>query len=115
MIAKLSDGTKVHCLRKPEAKMLDHHVEGYLQNGIAIKDGDVVLDVGANIGIFGVRAMQKAKNVTVYCFEPIPDIVEALSKNAVLHGNGNMHVLPYGVSNENTNATFTYFPNTPAL
>ena len=36
MIAKLSDGTKVHCLRKPEAKMLDHHVEGYLQNGISI-------------------------------------------------------------------------------
>ena len=115
MIAKLSDGTKVHCLRKPEAKMLDHHVEGYLQNGISIKDGDVVFDVGANIGIFGVRAMQKAKNVRVYCFEPIPDIVKVLSKNAVLHGNGYMHVLPYGISNDNTNATFTYFPNTPAL
>jgi len=115
MVAKLSDGTKVYCLRKPEAKMLDHHVEGYLQNGIAIMDDDVVFDVGANIGIFGVRAMQKANNVRVYCFEPIPDIVEVLSKNAELHGNGNMRVLPYGVSNENTNATFTYFPNTPAL
>ena len=42
----LHDGTAIYCLRKPEAKMLDHHVDGYLQNGIAIKDGDVVFDVG---------------------------------------------------------------------
>jgi hypothetical protein len=44
----LHDGTAIYCLRKPEAKMLDHHVDGYLQNGITIKDGDVVFDVGAN-------------------------------------------------------------------
>lgn len=115
MTTKLSDGTVVHCLRKPEAKMLDHHVEGYLQNGIGIKDNDVVVDIGANIGIFGVRAMQKARNVKVYCFEPIPDIIQVLTQNAALHGNGNMVVLPYGVSSESAQATFTYFPNTPAL
>jgi hypothetical protein len=63
---KLFDGTEVYCLRKPEAKMLDHHVEGYLQNGIEIKDGDVVFDVGANIGVFGVRAIQKGPNVKAY-------------------------------------------------
>ena len=54
--ATLNDGTKVFCLRKPEAKMLDHHVDGYLQNGIKINDGDVVFDVGANVGVFGIRA-----------------------------------------------------------
>ena len=59
----LSDGTQLFCLRKPEAKMLDHHVDGYLQNGISIKDNAVVFDVGANIGVFGIRAVQKAKNV----------------------------------------------------
>ena len=51
----LSDGTKVYCLKAPEAKMLDHHVEGYFQHGISIKDNDVIFDVGANIGIFGIR------------------------------------------------------------
>ena len=54
MKTKLSDGTQVHCLRKPEAKMLDHHVEGYLQHGIEIHDNDIVFDIGANIGVFGV-------------------------------------------------------------
>ncbi|MEY4604533.1 MAG: hypothetical protein RIT43_1825 [Bacteroidota bacterium] len=111
----LSDGTRVYCLRRPEAKMLDHHVDGYLQHGISISDNDVIFDVGANIGIFGIRAMQKAKNVRVYCFEPIPDIAAILQKNSDLHGEARMHVFQCGVSEDNGQATFTYFPNTPAL
>ena len=113
--AKLSDGTAVHCLRRPEARMLDHHVDGYLQHGIEINDGSVVFDVGANIGVFGVRALQKAKNVSVFCFEPIPDIAAILRKNADEFGEGRMKVFECGVSNEHGKATFTYFPNTPAL
>jgi hypothetical protein len=34
MQVNLQDGTRIHCVRKPEAKMLDHHVEGYLKHGI---------------------------------------------------------------------------------
>lgn len=95
--------------------MLDHHVEGYLQHGIHIKDSDVVFDVGANVGVFGVRALQKAKNVRVFCFEPIPEIAEALRANAALHGNGRMTVFQEGVSSNVGEASFTYFPNAPAL
>jgi FkbM family methyltransferase len=112
---KLVDGSLVYALRSSEARMLDHHVEGYLTNGIQINDGDVVLDVGANIGVFGVRAAQKGKNVKVYCFEPIPEIAETLQKNADLVGGNQITVCKYGVSAENSEAEFTYFPNTPAL
>jgi FkbM family methyltransferase len=114
-VTKLHDGTSIHCLRKPEAKMLDHHVEGYLQNGITIRDNDVVFDVGANIGVFGIRAIQKAKNVTVHCFEPIPDIAAVLRKNSEDFGKGRFFVHECGVSSKLDKATFTYFPNTPAL
>ena len=112
---KLVDNTTVYALRASEARMLDHHVDGYLTNGIQINDGDTVLDVGANIGIFGVRAAQKGKNVKVYCFEPIPEIAETLAKNAELVGGNQISVCKYGVSSENKEAEFTYFPNTPAL
>lgn len=112
---KLVDNTIVYALRASEARMLDHHVDGYLTNGIQINDGDTVLDVGANIGIFGVRASQKGKMVKVYCFEPIPEIAETLAKNAELVGGNQISVCKYGVSSENTEAEFTYFPNTPAL
>ena len=111
----LLDGKPIYCLRAPEAKMLDHHVDGYLQHGININDNDIVFDVGANIGVFSVRAIQKAKNVKAYCFEPIPEIAEVLRKNASSFGDGRVTVLEHGVSNEPSQATFTYFPNTPAL
>jgi len=112
---KLIDGTEVYCLRKPEAKMLDHHVDGYLQNGIEINDGDVVFDVGANIGVFGIRAVQKGPNVSAFCFEPIPDIADVLQKNATDVAGGRITVLRCGISDSHSKATFTYFPNTPAL
>ena len=112
---RLTDGTSVYCLRAPEAKTLDHHVEGYLQHGISIKDGYVVFDVGANIGVFGVRAVQNQPNTKVYCFEPIPAIYEVLKANADRVGNEQLIALPYGVSDINMTASFSYFPNTPAL
>lgn len=112
---KLNDGTKVFCLRPPEAKMLDHHVEGYLQHGIEIKDHDVIFDVGANIGVFGIRAIQSYPNTQVYCFEPIPAIFEVLKGNADLFDSKRLHVLPYGVSDTNEEVVFSYYPNTPAL
>ena len=115
MLTKLADGTPIHCIRKPEARMLDHHVEGYLQHGININPGDVVFDVGANVGVFGVRVLQKAPDVKVFCFEPIPEIADALRANASLHGDGRMVVIQEGVSASLGEASFTYFPNTPAL
>ena len=112
---KLIDGTEIFCLRKPEAKMLDHHVEGYMQHGISINDGDVVFDVGANIGVFGVRAVQKFSNVKVFAFEPIPEINAVLNANAEKFGRGRFFALKYGASDANGTTSFSYFPNTPAL
>ncbi len=112
---KLADGTEIFCIKKPEAKMLDYHVDGYLQHGITINDGDVIFDVGANIGVFGIRAVNSFSNVKVYAFEPIPEILAVLKSNAAKFAKDRFIVLPYGASNENTTATFSYFPNTPAL
>lgn len=112
---KLIDGTEIFCLKKPEAKMLDHHVEGYMQHGISINNGDTVFDVGANIGVFGVRAVQKHNKVRVFAFEPIPEIFEVLKKNSEKFGKERFFALNYGASDSNGTTTFSYFPNTPAL
>lgn len=115
LTARLDDGTEVYCLRVPEAVVLDSHVEGYMGNGIDIKDGDIVFDIGANIGLLGVRACQRFPNTKVYAFEPIPDIFAAAKANADKFGKGNYTVIPLGVSSEEGELTFTYFPNAPAL
>jgi len=115
MKTALSDGTPIFCIQKPEARMLDHHVEGYLKHGISINDKNIIFDVGANIGVFGIRAIKKASDVHVFCFEPIPEIARVLRQNAELHGPQQITVLEKGVSSKAGKATFTYFPNTPAL
>jgi FkbM family methyltransferase len=112
---RLSDGTRVHCVRRAEARVLDHHVQGYLEHGITVSDGDIVFDVGANIGLMGVRACQRHEDVQVYAFEPVPTIFEACRRNAETHGVGRFHVFNVGLSATPGEARFTWYPNAPAL
>ncbi|HEY0137052.1 MAG TPA: FkbM family methyltransferase, partial [Nannocystis sp.] len=113
--AKLADGTEVYCLVRDEAVVLDHHVAGYLTNGIRIADGDVVFDVGANIGVFGLRVVQRHANARVYAFEPVPPIFAVLAENAAHHGDGRLRAMPCGLSRAAATVSLTYFPHSPAL
>ena len=113
--ATLNDGMAVHCLVRSEALVLDHHVRGYFNHGIDVRDGDIVFDVGANIGVFALRALERGPSVRVFAFEPIPDIYAVLARNCARHGEGRMAALPYGVSSKPGRACFDYYPNSPAL
>lgn len=112
---KLQDGTEIFCLQRMEAKVLDYHVKGYFQYGIALSQDDIVFDVGANIGVFGVRAVQAFSGIQVYAFEPVPAIHEVMAANAERYGKGRFHALRYGVGEAPGELKFTYFPNSPAL
>ena len=113
--AILPDGTRVCCLRASEALVLDHHVHGYLAHGVTLRDGDLVFDVGANIGLFGVRAVQRHPRVRVFAFEPVPAIHAVLAANAALHGEGRLVPIACGLSKEPGHIEIDYFPNSPAL
>ncbi|MBM76341.1 MAG: hypothetical protein CMK59_13130 [Proteobacteria bacterium] len=75
----LKDSTEISCLLSSEAFVLDDHVEGYFNHGRSIKDGSVVFDVGANIGIFGIRTLQKGSNIRFFAFELVPMMVYLIS------------------------------------
>ena len=66
---KLNDGTPVYCLKENEAIVLDEHIEGYLGYNIKINNGDNIVDVGANIGMLGVRLSKDFNNINIYAFE----------------------------------------------
>jgi len=53
----------------------------YERYGCQIKEGDRVLDIGANIGIFSHRAESRGAREVV-CFEPLTPTFECLKKNA---------------------------------
>ena len=111
----LKDGTKIYCLKETEAVVLDEHINGYLEFDINIKSVDTIIDVGANIGVLGIRLSQDFKNINIYSFEPIPDIYKVLEKNAKLSLNPNFKTYMKGISDQQKNLNFTYYPNSPAL
>ena len=53
-----------------------------------IRSGDVVVDLGAHIGVFTVFAARHARGVKVYCYEPLPENFELLKANVRLNKLG---------------------------
>ena len=74
-----------------------------------------MVDVGANIGVLGIRLSKKFNNIKVHSFEPIPDIFNVLKKNSELSKNPFFKVYENGLGEKNEKKEFTYFPNSPAL
>ena len=112
---KLNDGTPIYCIKETEAIVLDEHIKGYFDFDFELQDGDIVIDVGANIGVFGLRLSQILKNIHIHAFEPIPEIHAVLKKNAKISLNNNFNTYRMGLSNKKDHIHFTYYPNSPAL
>ena len=71
----LIDGTKIFCISPTEGQMLYEHISGYINHDlIEIKEGDIVVDIGANIGVLGIRLSKMFSNIEIISFEPINDI-----------------------------------------
>ena len=84
--------------------------QAYLKHGITIKDGDCIVDIGANIGMFTLFAQQLSGRGKIYAIEPSPPVFETLQVNAGLYGD-NVKVINCGISNKTKTATFTYYPH----
>ena len=100
-------------LNKNETDYLYHEIfelQAYLQHGITINDGDCVVDVGANIGLFSLFANQLGSNLQLYAFEPNPTIFKILKANVELYGPSASKLFNYGLSNEEKTAEFSFFP-----
>ncbi|MCW8091974.1 MupA/Atu3671 family FMN-dependent luciferase-like monooxygenase [Alteromonas sp. ASW11-130] len=88
--------------------------EIYFKHGIEIGPGDVVMDVGANVGAFTMAAQQRQPLAQFFAFEPIPQTFSALKKNFE-HRNINGRLFNCGISNKPETATFTYYQNMSGL
>ena len=109
---ELPDGTVVAHRNPGETDFLFREIfeEGeYFRHGVSLLDGEVVLDVGANIGLFTLLA-GRAADVRVHAFEPIPELAGTLRVNADLHGlDARIH--DCGLSDEDGTAELTYYPH----
>ncbi len=107
----LPDGSPVAHLNRSETDYIYHEIfvlQAYLRHGITIEDGDCILDVGANIGLFTVFANRLARDLRLIAFEPNPAAFGCLALNAEAYGSG-VRCLPIGISRENGSAELTFF------
>jgi FkbM family methyltransferase len=78
---------EVYCRNEMETRLILDEIlidKIYFQEGVSISHGDIVLDVGANIGVFALCAAKQGAQV--YAYEPIPGTFELLKQNIQLHG-----------------------------
>ncbi|MFN8242233.1 MAG: FkbM family methyltransferase [Bacteroidales bacterium] len=71
----------------------------YTPDGFGIGPEDVVVDIGANIGIFSVYASTQTKG-PIHSFEPFPENYEFLEKNAALNNASNINPHKFAVSDK---------------
>ena len=57
----------------------------YLQNGIQVSNGDCIVDIGANIGLFSIYLSQFYTDLKIYAFEPIKEIHDILATNLYIY------------------------------
>ena len=75
----------------------------------AAKGAKVILDVGANAGIYSLAALAIQPDATIHAFEPTPEIAARLRATAKLNGLDRLHVHEVAVLNKNGLATLKRF------
>lgn len=77
----------------------------YDDNRIPIREGDTIVDIGAHIGSFSVRAARLAHRGRVYAFEPSSKNFELLTENRLLNDLGNLYIEKCAISAMNGQMT----------
>jgi FkbM family methyltransferase len=78
----------------------------------AIKEGDAVINIGADIGYYTCIAARKVgPKGSVYAFEPNPESFERLKQNVEQNHCDNVKLFPYAVADKK--GTLSFYPNGP--
>ncbi len=111
---QLPNGQTVYGLGEDDTLGIYHDIfedQCYLRHGVTIGDGDCVLDVGANTGLFVLYLNSLCHNARVFAFEPLPATFGVLRRNIEAYNHLEVHLLNVGLSSHSGSATFAYYPH----
>jgi len=86
----------------------------YLRHGLELRDGGVVFDAGANIGLFSIFAARECRSPRLFCFEPIRANFDLLERNLKELGIA-ANCFPFGLGERDQEAEFTFYPHASGL
>jgi FkbM family methyltransferase len=74
---------------------------------ISLNEGNAALDIGGNIGLQSIRMSKSvSRNGKVLAFEPLTHLQEKFNRNVKLNKADNVKLLPYALSNIESEADF---------
>lgn len=89
----LRNGTKYEVRSKTLDSLLVVEIYSqrrYTPRGFEIDEKDLVVDIGAHIGVFAIFASKLARKGRIYAFEPIPENFKMLQHNIEINGIENV-------------------------
>jgi FkbM family methyltransferase len=118
---RLPDGRRIWHLPGSRGEALFIHREifehrSYVRGGVALHEGDVVVDAGANIGLFTLWAMAETKRLRILCVEPVPPTRACLERNLAEspeRGGHEVEVVGCALGATEGETTITFLPTTP--
>lgn len=114
---RLPNGLEILCVSQAEAAALYHEIftqRCWLEGGVRLRDGDTVVDVGANIGLSTLFFHHERRDVRLVSFEPAPVPFSALRSNVTRHGVSAV-CRPVAIGASARHATMSYYPQVTAM
>jgi FkbM family methyltransferase len=85
----------------------------YLRHGVTVREGDVVLDVGANVGVAAAFFAADCHAGVVHSFEPVGPLFALLRENVAPYPVCKPH--PYGLGSMSGEVPITYYPRAASM
>lgn len=112
-----ADGIRVAGINRGETEFLHREIfaeNSYLKHGVTLPSDAVVVDVGANIGMFTLRAALCRPGARVIAIEPMAELADAVAINAELYG-ADVTVVRSAAGSGPGDAEFTFYPNNSVM
>ncbi|MFF1696435.1 FkbM family methyltransferase [Streptomyces sp. NPDC058257] len=112
-----ADDLRVAGVSRTETDFLYREIftdNAYLRHGVTLPERAVVLDVGANIGMFTLRVGLAGPGARIIAVEPVAELASAVALNAELYGL-DVTVLNCALGSVTGESDFTYYPGNSVM
>jgi FkbM family methyltransferase len=85
----------------------------YMQGGIVVDSGNLVIDIGANVGMFSMFLLRNFNGLSIHAIEPVPETYKILKHNLERYGDlgkVQLHNMAIG-AHPDTETEIVMYPN----
>ncbi|KOX04369.1 31-O-demethyl-FK506 methyltransferase [Streptomyces sp. NRRL B-1140] len=112
-----ADDLRVAGVNRSETDFLYREIfagNAYFKHGVTLPPDAVVVDAGANIGMFTLAVARRSPGARVIAVEPVEELAAAAAVNAELHGVDAV-VLRCALGRAESETDFTYYPHNSVM